>query len=84
MLEADGERLRGELRRVANDRGGDRLWVERMQFATQPMRDVEVPDGPIRELMELIRELEGSEEELLELGAELEEVGKKVGPYLTA
>ncbi len=82
LLGGSGERLKAELRRVANDRADDRLWVERVQFATQPMREVEVPDGPISELLELIKELGGSEEGLKELGGELDEVAKKVGAHL--
>jgi hypothetical protein len=56
-LHSDPERLAAEVRSLAIDRGGDRIWIERIELETRSPRTMSVPDGPLEDLTEVIEEL---------------------------
>jgi DNA repair protein SbcD/Mre11 len=56
-LHADPERFVNEIRSLATERGGDRLWIERVEFQTRPPSAVILPDGPIEELLDVLEQL---------------------------
>ena len=45
------------IRDLAIDRGRDRLWLERVQFQTEPARLADLPDGPLQELRGVVADL---------------------------
>ena len=51
-LQTDPERFVAEVRSLATERGGDRLWIERVELQTRPLRAATMPDGPFDELRE--------------------------------
>ncbi len=56
-LHADPERFVAEIRSLATERGGDRLWIERVEFQTRRPSAVILPDGPIEELLDVLEQL---------------------------
>lgn len=58
-LQARAEELTNELRGLANAEGADGIWLEKVVFATEPVRAAAVPDGPIQEMLEVLDELTG-------------------------
>ena len=46
-----------EIRSLATERGGDRLWIEKVELQTQPRRAVTIADGPIEELLDVLEQL---------------------------
>ena len=54
-LQTDPERLVAEVRGLATERGGDRLWIEKVELQTKPLRAATIPDGPFEELVEVLR-----------------------------
>ncbi len=78
---ADTERWAGELRSMAMDVFGDRVWVEKVKFNTVPLaalRPDEPPDGPVGTLLAYIESLRSDPEQLLSLGASLNELTQKL------
>jgi exonuclease SbcD len=79
QLAAHPEQWTNELRSVALDRGGGRVWVERVKLATSPPADFAFPsDGPLSELVELFAELASDDDELAWLARELEPLENKL------
>jgi DNA repair exonuclease SbcCD nuclease subunit len=81
-LHADAERYVNEVRNLALERGADRLWVEKVEFATRSARTIRVPDGPIEELREVLDQLRADPEALAALGDELTDLKRKLPPDL--
>ena len=78
-LLADPERWANEIRSVAVDEGGDRVWVEKVKFRTRPpSAAVLKPDGAVGELLRLMDELAADPEALRSLGSELSDLEKKL------
>ncbi len=46
-----------EVRSLATERGGDRLWIEKVELQTRPPCAVTMPDGPFEELLEVLEQL---------------------------
>jgi DNA repair protein SbcD/Mre11 len=82
-LGADAERSVAEVRSVALERGGDRLWIERVELQTRPARSVMVAEGPIEELQEVLDQLRADPAALAALGEELAELRRKLPAELT-
>jgi len=78
-LLADPERWANEIRSVAVDEGGDRVWVEKVKFRTRPpTATVLKPDGAVGELLRLMDELVADPEALRGLVSELSDLEKKL------
>jgi DNA repair exonuclease SbcCD nuclease subunit len=70
-LLADPEHWTNELRAAALGAAGDRVWLEKVRFQTQPDRERTLPEGPLQEVMALLEELQADPEALKELGNDL-------------
>jgi hypothetical protein len=78
-LLADPERWANEIRSVAVDEGGGRVWVEKVKLRTRPaVATVLKPDGAVGELLSLVDELAADPEALRGLGSELADLAKKL------
>ncbi len=75
-LAVDWQRIVQEVRNQANQAGDGDLWVEKVLPQTKPFRppDDTALDGPIGELLTLVRELQADEAALAELAAEFPEL----------
>ncbi|MGD9646780.1 MAG: exonuclease SbcCD subunit D [Pirellulales bacterium] len=79
QLCARPEQWRTELRAIANDAGGDQAWIERIEFRTQPPADYDVVgDGPLAEIIEVVRGYASRPERLRELASELDDLLRKL------
>ena len=67
-----------EVRSLATERGGDRLWIERVELQTRPLRAVTMPDGPIDELLEVIEQLRADPSSMNAVVDELAELKRKL------
>ena len=56
-LHADAERWVAEVRSLATEKGGDRLWLEKVELRVQPARAQTLPDGPFEDLLDVIEQL---------------------------
>ncbi|MHB1559694.1 MAG: metallophosphoesterase family protein, partial [Isosphaeraceae bacterium] len=56
-INADPDRFVAEVRSLASERGGDRLWLEKVESQTRPPLAVAVPEGPIEELLDVVKQL---------------------------
>ncbi|MFI5454469.1 MAG: exonuclease SbcCD subunit D [Isosphaerales bacterium] len=73
-LHTNPERFVAEVRSLATARGGDRLWIERVELQTRPPRVVTMPEGPMEELLEVLEQFRaepGSMQTVVEELAEL-------------
>ncbi|MFP4032629.1 MAG: exonuclease SbcCD subunit D [Desulfococcaceae bacterium] len=70
-LLADPEHWTNELRAAALGAAGDRVWLEKVRFRTQPDRERTLPEGPLQEVMALLDELKADPDALKELGSDL-------------
>jgi DNA repair protein SbcD/Mre11 len=78
-LLADPERWENEIRSVAVDEGGERVWVEKVMLRTRlPVANAPKPDGAVGELLSLLDELAADTEALRGLGSELSDLEKKL------
>ena len=77
-LHVEAERFENEVRSLAQDRGAERLWVERTEVRTTPPAVRPSFDGPIEELREVIAELRGDPASLIALSAEWSDLTKKL------
>jgi exonuclease SbcD len=77
-MQTDPERFVAEVRSLATERGGDRLWVERVELQTRPVRAVTVPDGPYHELLEVIEQLGSDPTSIHTVVEELAELKRKL------
>jgi exonuclease SbcD len=77
-LQTNPERFAAEVRSLATERGGERLWVERVELQTRPPRTVSVPDGPFEELQEVIAQLGSDPTAMSPVVEELAELRRKL------
>jgi DNA repair protein SbcD/Mre11 len=82
-LQAEPERFVAEIRSVATERGGDRLWVERVELRTRPLPAATLPDGPIDELVDVIEQLRFEPASMANVVEELSELKRKLPAELT-
>jgi DNA repair exonuclease SbcCD nuclease subunit len=80
QLQVDPHKWINEIRRTANEIGGDQIWVEKVNLRTTPCPadDSSGGDGAVAELQGVLDELQTDEGQLFQLAAELEELGKKL------
>jgi DNA repair protein SbcD/Mre11 len=81
-LRTDPERLVAEVRALATERGGDRLWLEKVEIQTKPLRTATIPDGPFEELVEVLDQLRGDPSSMTAVIKELAELKLKLPPEL--
>jgi DNA repair exonuclease SbcCD nuclease subunit len=81
-LQTDAERLVAEIRGLATERGGDRLWIERVELQTKPLRAVTIPDGPFEELVEVLDQLRNNPGSMTTIVEELADLKRKLPPEL--
>jgi DNA repair protein SbcD/Mre11 len=77
-LQTDSERLTAEIRSLATERGADRLWIERVEVQTRPLRATAVPEGPFDELLEVIEQLGSDPASMTTVVEELAELKRKL------
>jgi len=80
-LQSDPLALANDIRAAALDVGGGSVWVEKVKLHTSPARVLDeksLAEGPIGELLSLIRELKVNDEPLVALGQEFEELERKL------
>jgi DNA repair protein SbcD/Mre11 len=82
-LQTDPERFVAEIRSLATERGGDRLWIERVEIQTRPVRAATVPDGPFDELVDVIEQLRSDPASMNTVVEELAELKRKLPAELT-
>jgi DNA repair exonuclease SbcCD nuclease subunit len=76
---ADPERWANEIRAVALDEGGERVWVEKVKFRIQPPAGRHRrPEGALGELLTLVDEMADDAEALSRLSLELADLEKKL------
>jgi DNA repair protein SbcD/Mre11 len=77
-LQTDAERYVAELRSLATERGSDRLWIERVELHTQPLRIATMPDGPFDDLLKVIEQLGSDPAAMSSVVDELAELKRKL------
>ena len=78
-LLAEPGRWETEIRAVASEEGGERLWVERVRLGTRPQRaDDRPPEGAVGELLRLIDGIAGDPEALRALASEFADLTRKL------
>jgi DNA repair protein SbcD/Mre11 len=82
-LQTDPERSVAEIRSLATERGGDRLWIERVELDTRSLRAAFMPDGPFDELQDVIEQLGSDPTSMNEVVGELAELKRKLPAELT-
>jgi DNA repair exonuclease SbcCD nuclease subunit len=75
---SDPDRFTAEVRSIATERGGDRLWIEKVELQVQPPREKTTVDGPIDELMEVLEQLRDDRSSLEPVLAELAELKRRL------
>ena len=77
-LRTDPERFVAEVRGLATERGGDRLWIEKVELQTKPLRTASIPDGPFEELVEVLEQLRDDPGSMTAVVEELAELKRKL------
>ena len=77
-LQTDAERFVAEIRGLATERGGDRLWIEKVELDTRPLTTVTIPDGPFEELLEVLDQLRDDPVSMTAVVDELAELKRKL------
>lgn len=81
-LMANPERLMNEVRSVAIEAGGGRLWIEKIKLLTTSPPDqdelLELSEGPIGELLHVLKEISYDPKRLQGLGLLLSDLWKKL------
>ncbi len=77
-LQIDAERFVAEIRGMATERGGDRLWIEKIELDTRPLTTVTIPDGPFEELLEVLDQLRVDPGSMAAVVDELAELKRKL------
>jgi DNA repair exonuclease SbcCD nuclease subunit len=77
-LHAQRERFTAEIHDLATARGGDRLWIEKVEIHARPRRAIAVPDGPIDELLEVLAQLRTDAGAMQAVVEELAELKRKL------
>ena len=82
-LQTDVERFVAEIRSLATERGDDRLWVEKVELHTHPVRAATVHDGPFDELVGVIEQLRSDPVSISSVIEDLSELKRKLPVELT-
>ena len=77
-LFSDPDRFTAEVRSIATERGGDRLWIEKVELQVQPPREKTMVDGPIDDLMEVLEQLRDDRTSLEPVLEELAELKRRL------
>ena len=77
-LHGDTDRYIAEVRNLVQDRGPERLWIEKVEFQTRPARVAVVPEGPIEELQDVLDHLRTDDEALASLSEELNDLRRRL------
>ncbi len=77
-LFSDPDRFTAEVRSIATECGGDRLWIEKVELQVQPTRGKAIVDGPIDDLMEVVDEWRGDQTSLEPVLAELADLKRRL------
>ena len=80
-LAAYRERWINDIKSVAVDISGDRIWIEKVKFRTTSPKDIETgahAEGPIGELWRYLDKLRSDPEQLIEIGETLKEITRKL------
>jgi DNA repair exonuclease SbcCD nuclease subunit len=80
-LQSDMVALASDIRAAALDVGGGRVWIEKIKVETTPAQvldERQIADGPLGELVNLIREMSVNDEALAALGKEFAELDRKL------
>jgi DNA repair protein SbcD/Mre11 len=77
-LFSDPDRFTAEVRNIATERAGDRLWIEKVDLQVQPPRETTMADGPIDDLMEVLEQLREDRTALEPVLAELAELKRRL------
>ena len=70
--------MTAEVRNVATERGGDRIWIEKVELQLEPPRDKAMIDGPIDELLEVVEQLRHDRSSLDSVLLELAELKRRL------
>jgi DNA repair exonuclease SbcCD nuclease subunit len=82
-LHADPERFVAETRGLAAERGGDRLWIERVELDTHPTRAPTMPEGPLEELLQVLDNLRADPSSMRTVVEELSELKRRLPSELS-
>jgi len=80
-LAANRERWVNDIKSVAVDISGDRIWVEKVKFRTASPKNIETganTEGPIGELWRYLDELRSAPDQLMAMGETLKEITRKL------
>jgi len=80
-LAAYRERWINDIKSVAVDISGDRIWIEKVKFRTTSPKDIETgahAEGPIGEIWRYLDTLRCDPEQLIEIGETLKEITRKL------
>jgi len=77
-LHTNPERFVAEVRSLATERGGDRLWIERVELQTRPPCAVIMPDGPMEDLLAVLEQFRTDPGSMQTVVEELAELKRKL------
>jgi exonuclease SbcD len=77
-LHAHAERWKAEVRNLATEKGGDRLWIEKVELQVQPARALLRPEGPFEDLIGVIEQLRSDPGAVKTVIADLAELKRKL------
>jgi hypothetical protein len=86
-LLSDARGLAGDIRAAALDVGGGSVWIEKVKVQTTPTLNLDetcIGDGPLGELLAVIREYQSDDQLLASLTEELEELDRKLPAELVS
>jgi DNA repair exonuclease SbcCD nuclease subunit len=78
QLQNNAERIVAELRSLANERGDDRVWIEKVQLDTRPQYNLNMPEGPMAEFVEVLEQLRSDPGTMQSLIDELAELKRRL------
>jgi DNA repair exonuclease SbcCD nuclease subunit len=78
LLRSDPDRFAAEVRSLATERGGDRLWIEKVELEVQPPRAQTMFDGPIEELLEVMEQMRADPASVQTVVEELTELKRRL------
>jgi exonuclease SbcD len=81
---AEPERFVALVRSLAADRGGDRLWIEKVELKVDPLRAGMTVDGPIEELLEVVEQYRTEPGFLQAVVEELADLKRRLPTELTS